>query len=289
MTSVSSNIKILKDARFDDTLSNRYELVLSIAACKYVAIIFDSFENRFVCLYEFSTGEYLSLQETKHLLESFISEQFGKIAFKKITTLFVTPKITLVPDAVFDASHVQSFFEFDHFRDGDETIEYSFVRNGAMYMIYSIPQWIKEIVLRKFPNTVFAPHSHSLIDSILLLNKNKISLSKLYINIEKDFFDVIVIGNGNLQLYNSFAYSNSKDFMYFLMNVYEQLKLNPEVHPITCMGLISIDSEIITQARQFIKNINFISYRDEMQRFSYVFDEVSPIHYVSLLNSISCV
>lgn len=282
-------MKILKDARFDDTLSNRYELVLNIASNKFVAVIYDSFENRFVCLYEISMGEYLSFEETKQLLESFISEQFKRILFKKTTVLYVTSKTTLVPDAVFDAAQIKTFFEFNHFKEEDESIEYSFIRNGAMYMLYSIPQWIKDVVLQKIPNANFAPHFCSIIDSILLLNKNKTTLSKVYINIEQDFFDVMVINNGNLLLFNSFAYSNSKDFMYFLMNVYEQLKLNPEVNPITCMGLISIDSEIIDQARQFVRNINFISYRDEMQRFSYVFDEVSLVHYVSLINSVSCV
>ena len=122
-----------------------------------------------------------------------------------------------------------------------------------------------------------------------MINKNNSLKRKLYINVQKDFFDVIVIDGKDLILNNSFCYLNSKDFMYFLMNIYEQLKLNPEIHELTFMGLVGYDSELLIQAKLFVKNINFVSYRDELQRFSYVFDEVSLLPYVSLLNLFSCV
>ena len=77
--------------------------------------------------------------------------------------------------------------------------------------------------------------------------------------------------------------------MFFLLNIYEQLQLNPEVHELTFMGQIGYESELLIQSKLFVKNINFVSYRDELDRFSYVFDEVALVNYVSLLNVFACV
>jgi len=286
---IESTIKVLKDARFNEQEARRYELALSVSSKKCSAIVFDSFENRFVCLIESTIVEYLSLAEHKKEVAAFLANQLFSVEFKSVKILFVTNKSTLVPEAVFEKELAPKFLNFNHTLDFDDSVEYSFIRNGSMYSVFAIPQWLKDIAVERFRNANFMHQTTPLIESILMINKNKVSKKKLYVNVEKDFFDVIVIDGDSLVLSNSFAYSNSKDFMYFLMNIYEQLKLNPEINELTFMGQIGYESELLIQAKLFVKNINFVSYRDELQRFSYVFDEVSLVQYVSLLNVFSCV
>jgi hypothetical protein len=286
---IESTIKVLKDARFNEKETRRYELAVSISSKKCSAVIFDSFENRFVCLIETSIDEYLSLAEHKKEVEAFLSHSLFSTEYKSVTIIYVTFKSTLVPEAIFEKELATKFLSFNHALDFDDVVEYSFIRNGLVYCLFAVPRWLKECVSDRFKTARFNHQTTSLIDSILMINKNKTSKKKLYVNVQKDFFDVILIDGDNLVLSNSFCYLNSKDFMYFLMNIYEQLKLNPEINELTFMGQIDYDSDLLIQAKLFVKNINFVSYRDELQRFSYVFDDVSLVHYVSLLNLFACV
>jgi hypothetical protein len=284
-----STIKILKDARFNEQESRRYELVISISTKKCSAIVFDTFDNRFVCLIESEIDEYLSFIEHKKEVASFLAQQLFAVEYKSVRVIYVTNKSTLVPEAVFEKEYARKFLAFNHTLEFDDSVESTHIRNGSLYCVFAIPQWLQECVMERFRIASFVHQTAPLIDSILMINKNKTSKKKLYVNVENDFFDVIVIEGDNLVLSNAFCYSNSKDFMYFLMNIFEQLKLNPEINELTFMGQIGYDSELLIQAKLFIKNINFVSFRDELQRFSYVFDEVSLVHYVSLLNLFACV
>jgi len=283
------NIKILKDARFDEQDGHRYELAVSVSTKKCSAVVFDTYENRFACLAETVIDDYLSLIEYKKTVELFLTNQFFSSDYKSVTVVYVTNKSTLVPEAVFEKELALKFLTFNHGLEFDDSVEYSFIRSGLMYCAFAIPQWLKTIVQGRFRTATFTHQSAPLIDSLLMLNKNKTLKTKLYINVESDFFDVIVVNGGNLLLSNSFCYSNSKDFIYFLMNVFEQMKLNPEINELTFMGQIGYDSDILIQAKLFVKNIYIMSFRDELQRFSYVFDDVSLVHYVSLLNLFACV
>ena len=284
-----TNIKVLKDARFDEHDGRRYELAVSVSSKKCTAVVFDTYDNRFVCLVETLIDDYLSLAEHKKEVASFFSNQLFTIAFKSVKILYVTSKSTLVPESVFEKELASKFLAFNHTVDFDDLIEYSYIRNGSLYCVFSVPLWLKELVQERFKTATFTHQTTPLIDSILMINKNKVLKKKLYVNVESDFFDVIVIDGDNLLMSNSFGYSNSKDFMYFLMNVYEQLKLNPEINELTYMGQIAHDSDLLVQSKLYIKNINFVSYRDELQRFSYVFDDVSLVQYVTLINLFSCV
>ena len=49
-------------------------------------------------------------------------------------------------------------------------------------------------------------------------------------------FEIIVIANKKLQLYNTFQFTSKEDFIYYVLFTAEQLKLNPEKFELLLLG-----------------------------------------------------
>ena len=107
--SVESNIKVLKDARFNEKDTHRYNVAISISTKQCSAIVFDPIEDRFIALIETTIDEYLSFIEHKKTIASFLAHSLFSLDYKSVSILYVTFKSTLVPESVFEKDNAHTF------------------------------------------------------------------------------------------------------------------------------------------------------------------------------------
>ena len=100
-------------------------------------------------------------------------------------------------------------------------------------------------------------HSSTLLIDTLLQKVTQEGAS-YYINVCQNHFEIIVVENGKLLLYNTFEYKTKEDFIYFLLFTVEQLKSDPETLQLYFSGQITEDSELYTIAYTYIRHIQFI-------------------------------
>ena len=139
----------------------------------------------------------------------------------------------------------------------------------------------------KYNYIKFYHQSSPFIENALIENKNQKFDYKVYIYNYVSFFDIIVITPQKLLFYNSFKYHNENDFIYFLMNVFEQLKLNPALTPVYLMGNISKLSDYYETLKKFITNIKFKKNTNNFN-YSYVFNQIPEHYFFNLLNLYQC-
>jgi hypothetical protein len=92
----------------------------------------------------------------------------------------------------------------------------------------------------------------------------------MFVHFHLCYFEIVVVQNQHLLLFNSFEYRTPEDFVYYLLFAAEQLNLNPEHFKLELLGEISEDDEFYKMAYTYIRNVSLFdtSYMQHFNPFS---------------------
>ncbi|MFK8101225.1 MAG: DUF3822 family protein, partial [Saprospiraceae bacterium] len=111
--------------------------------------------------------------------------------------------------------------------------------------------------------------------SALLLGQNKASEQlvdeSVYVNVSNDYLQLSYFNGKEFIFNNSFHFRTAKDFIYYILLIYEQFKLKPEIVPLTISGQLIEDSQIYKIIFRYIRHIHF-SQAPGFLRFGAAFD-----------------
>jgi hypothetical protein len=108
-------------------------------------------------------------------------------------------------------------------------------------------------------------HSSTVLLEILIGKFKNSSTTRFFVNVEDNFFQIIVLKNKQLEFYNSFNFKTKEDFIYYILFTSEQLQLNPEEFQLTFLGDIEKESELYEIAYTYIRNINFFESKHKIK------------------------
>ena len=211
-----------------------------------------------------------------------IGEKFAAVNF-----IVESDKSTLIPMPLFDPSEINTYLKFSHNVSKDEDIISNSMINLEAFNIFSIYKNLREKISSMFPDSTISNISNTLIEGILINHKNQNIKNKVFVNVRNSYFDVIIIHGKRLIFFNSFKYKTKEDFIYFLIFVFEQLRINPEEVELVLLGNIRKNSPLYEIAYNYIRKISFAK-RSELIKYSYVFDDVPEHFFYNLLNSNLC-
>ena len=103
------------------------------------------------------------------------------------------------------------------------------------------------------------------------------------IHFNKGHFEISVIQNQKLLLFNSFDYQTPEDFIYYVLFTAEQLNMNPEKFLLELIGAIDTESEFFKIAYKYIRNVSLIDVED--LRWNNYFSEAENRNHYILFNS----
>jgi len=106
-----------------------------------------------------------------------------------------------------------------------------------------------------------------LVSRLLDLSKNK-EEKQVYIHIQETHFEIVIIANMKLLLYNSFEYKTPEDFVYYLLFTLEQLQLNPESIAVSLLGKIGENHPCFEIAYRYVRNIALLDTVDLQSKYS---------------------
>jgi hypothetical protein len=84
----------------------------------------------------------------------------------------------------------------------------------------------------------------------------------MFVHINSEHFEIIVVQNQKLLLFNSFEYASPEDFLYYILFTAEQLGMNPEEFPLELIGKIDMKSEYYQLAYNYIRNVSLLDVSD---------------------------
>ena len=277
----------LFDKSFDETKTSSYKLYIELSNNGIKHTIFNIDNNTFIGFEEFKFvdihNDYSLVKPLKDVLN--VSTIY-KNEFESINVAFVNHRATLIPKAIYKSNKLENFHQFNFSIQEEDQFFSDHLINLSAYNVYSIPDSITRL-FNDFKNVRFMHFSSSLIEASLLNTQRNKSHSLILVNVLPTSFQIIVVNNQKLELYNSFFYQSIEDFIYYLLFVLDQLNIKNDETSITLTGEVENNSSTFEMLNKYINTLNF-GHRPDNLNFSYIFDEIQKHTHYSLFNQFLC-
>ncbi len=187
----------------------------------------------------------------------FIEEPILQEKYNKVVVIHVNNFSTFVPKALFDKDNLANYIKFNNKIFESDFFTYDTIANQDMFAVYVPYVNINNFFIDQF-GTFDYKHSSSILVEKTANEYVKNNATYFFINVAKNHFDIVVHRNKKLQLYNTFSYTTKEDFIYYILFVMEQLKLDVERIPLILLGEIKEGDTLYEELYKYIRNVSFL-------------------------------
>ncbi len=217
------------------------------------------------CVADTNSGEVLSIGETvfdgartakaeDRYWEAFVKNTELTRPYDEVQVLHDSNLNTFVPAALFDPEYLGSYLQYNTKVFETDYFEFDELPNYGMNNVY-IP-WvnINNFLIDQFGPFTYRNVNTLLVEKLMDLSRNA-SGRRMYAHFSPQRFELVVVENQRLLLYNSFDHRAKEDFIYYVLFTAEQLQLNPEEFPLRLLGDISSESDYFKMAYRFVRDV----------------------------------
>lgn len=285
--------KKIKDEKFSTEEIGKYNLNLQVNNTLFRICITDSETNRCLLLEDYIIDSVLYPEQLiEQLALLYDDHAVLKAGFwKSIRIAIKEIDFSLIPKGLFEKEHLKDYLKVN------SGLPNAAPENGLYYYnqkstdavnIFCTDKKIIDWFTRQYPGKAITiiHHTSPLIEGIMFDGKDE-SEKSVYVQVENGFLTGLVKSTRGLEFCNSFYYSTTEDFVYFVMFVYHQLNLNPDKTPLVLFGEIAPDSEVFRKLYKYIRFVNF-GEKPSSLSFSYHFDEIFDHRFFDLYSMHFC-
>ena len=189
-----------------------------------------------------------SFSENEHLVNS---------TFKSVNIAHANNLSTFVPKAFFKEENISDYLKYNIKVLQNDFIVHDVIEGAEMINVYIPFVYLNNFLFDKFGSFEYR-HSSTVMVASLLKKTTPKDESIFYINVENGFFQITVIQNNKLVLYNAFDFKTKEDFIYFILFTAEQLEMNPDVFKLYLSGQIDKESVLYKIVYTYIRNVHFL-------------------------------
>lgn len=279
----------LTDETLNINSTASYLLSMQAGADGFYYCILDPGRNKYIAAkyVSFSFEDVYSDEFHERIVKIIDSDEFLNCRYKSVKFIYNGHKSTIVPSPLFDRENLKSFYNFNHESHDLETLHFNKLKNIDAFNIFSLPYNLVDTVYMRFANAKLYHQATPFIENSLMKYKPKGNKYRVLVNTNHMSFDIVVVNSSSLQLYNNFAYKTPDEYAYFIMYIFEQLKLNPEETELILSGDINKNSDLFKKIKLFVKYTQFEKMSDSYT-YSYIFNEVPSGFFVNLINLNRC-
>jgi hypothetical protein len=251
------------------TSKNYKKLSIEVSLAGLSFCCFDTLNNTITSLKEVHI-------DTSHKTNK-IDELFGDVfknnpelndSYDEILVIHNNNLSTFVPTALFDENFLGSYLQYNTKVFETDFFAFDQMANYEMNAVYIPYVNMNNFFIDQF-GTFDYKHAHSiLVEKLLDASKNN-DEKKMIVNFNSGHFEIIVVQNQKLLLFNSFEYQTPEDFIYYLLFTAEQLSMNPEIFPLELLGTIDQNDDFYAMAYKFIRHISFLDVSTLQQKNSF--------------------
>ncbi|WP_179335121.1 DUF3822 family protein [Winogradskyella costae] len=177
--------------------------------------------------------------------------------FNAVLVIHQNELATLVPEELYNVEHKADYLKFNSKILRNDFITEDDISINKSVNIYVPYVNINNYIFDTFGEFVYKHSSSVLIDSHLQHIETE-EFPTVYLNINKTTVEVLVIEKNKLQLFNVFEYYSKEDFIYYILFVFEQLKLDVETTHIKLSGNVEKDDELYTILFTYVRHVDFV-------------------------------
>ena len=229
-------------------LTNRnLHLSIELRENQLLAVLLDKRSNQYIAWASYPLNKDNSL-------DKILEDEMLITPTSSVSVAFTSNNYILVPALYFKKEALKDYLTTQQLYKTDETPCYDYIKNLDSYNLYTTGKSL-DTLRKKYPGASFRHSSSLFLEQLLTENKNSED-DKVFACVFSNYVDVAVIQSGKLLLSNRYQFQNTNDFIYNLLWVYEQLKLNAEKVPCIFYGEIEKDSEPYKLSSRYIKKLS---------------------------------
>ena len=187
--------------------------------------------------------------------------------FDTVTVIHQNELSTLVPKTLYDENNKADYLKFN-----TKILKTDFIADEDIAVNDSVNLYIPYININNYIFETFGEfiykHSSTILIDTVLQKSSQNSNAVMYLHVNSSMIEVSVLENGQLQLFNVFEYYSKEDFIYYVLFVFEQLKLDVETITVHLSGNIDKNDELYDLLYTYVRHVEF-----EKLNFSYNFSE----------------
>jgi len=230
-------------------------------------------------VYEFTEQNISPKKHLELVKEVYANHKILSIKYNSVSVTHFNNLVSQVPEPFFDKNNLPSYLQYSVKLLEDDFIAFDTIQNTEIVNVYVPFVNINNFMIDVY-GTFFYKHSSTILIEKLLQQFKNTDKEICFINVTKNQFEIVIINNNKLLLYNCFDFTTKEDFIYYILFTAEQLKLNPEEVQTILLGDIEKESELYTILYQYIRNISF--YKPPF--FPEALKDVSKHSFFTLLN-----
>lgn len=273
------------DEQFNELSSYLYNLSVLIGTDRFFYLVCDE-QRRVLVLRSYQISKS-GFQDIQVILQGiFRQDSILSRPYKHVKVAIANTFATLVPDDLYQDTAKKTYLH--------HTMEYptqhSILADSLLTIkaknVYALNPDIVHTVNEFFAKTQFYHHSTPL----LLGWRNHIEHQEgqqVFLHVLSRQLHIAVFNGQKLEFYNIFDYQSSKDFIYFVLLVFEQLQLKADKTPLTISGELLKDSEVYRLLYRYIRHVHFMD-KPSYYRFNETFRDVVTHFFFDLYSLNIC-
>ena len=207
--------------------------------------------------FEFESKQTVTDRQHLELIKQlFEQEPLLQPAYADVSITHCNKLVSPVPKPLFDKEQLGSYLKYTVKLLENDYITYDDIANTDMVNVYIPFVNVNNFLIDKYDVFTYKHSSTVLIETLLKAYKN-CEGTFCFVNVLYTHFEIVVLVDKQLKLFNSIDFNTKEDFIYHLLFTAEQLSLNPEEFSLVLLGDIEKESDLYTIAYQYIRNISF--------------------------------
>lgn len=250
-------LEIIEDL-FNKKSTSSYNLSMLLGMNRFSYLITDQ-QQQVVALvaHDFDQKVNSNIDVIESLKKLFVEDQYLKLPYSSYKLALVSPTSTLIPTKLFKDEHKADYLA-NIIRLGEEDVVFEdLLPTLDVVNVYNYTKEVTQLVKNSLPKTKIYH-----INSPVLMGFKQATAhrdgKKIYINVKDQLLTVVLFEDTDLVFCNAFSFKTSKDFIYYLLLVFEQFKLKTEVTPVFIAGSIIEESEVYHLLYRYIRHLSMI-------------------------------
>ncbi len=275
------------DKTYDSTLANLYHLSIQISLDGFSFCILDIPKGKYIVLKGYNFFLKRSRLLLKHVKEIITNDEMLSLNFKSVEVLYSTNQFTLIPLPFYQKNAIDRFFSFNQTLEKGYRIEKLVFPKAETWCAYTIPENLKEYLDSKYPRANFRHNLFPLVEGTLKANRTFPDRKQVHLNFFRSYFEVVVAAGSKLLLCNIYNYANEKDVLFYVLYLFDQLKLPADTTELVVHGQLSQVAPLYHLFKKYVKRTAFARPNTTFS-YSYTFSQVPEHYYTSLFDSYKC-
>lgn len=273
------------DFKLDD--KRKYYLALQLENKALLYTILDIEEKKYLGLKHFNLNSNTEAEVKESILKIVNEEPLFLYNFNEVIFQYQSFRGMLVPETLFDSKNLRVFLQFHHDIDDKDYVQFQEIKPAEAFVIFTVPVYLEEFLETKYPQIKYSHHSVPFIYNAIGKMDKEDTTPGMHIYFADDFFDVLIIRNNKIQLFNSFFYKKYTDVIFFVANILNLFSIKPDTSKIFISGQIDENSDLQKELEKMFKLIVFEKFNNDIS-YSENLSSLTQQRYVNLLNIYNC-